>query len=279
MSAFKRLLSSGAPALWLDYADYAGRLLAGGKIPWLDVAALIAWYRKAQGLLKSNVVALPLAPLIEAWLGQHGELLEAMRQKRRVPAPLKTLLADEGLRGHVAETLRGLRASMASVPLALVLASPRLWVSEAYLQAFGADSGPEVGADEADSAAVYIADFLRAFGDAGVDVLLLQESAATEPKDAEELECYRSVLNVSAHYRWACGLQVPAAVAGEVLAKNLDFVIAPLALPGIVNGLMVDAGYWSGQSAPAAPGGGFRFARIPPDIQPETALDRLGALR
>ena len=37
--------------IWLDSHNYAGRLLAGGAPPWLEVAAFVAWQRKTQGLL------------------------------------------------------------------------------------------------------------------------------------------------------------------------------------------------------------------------------------
>jgi hypothetical protein len=35
--------------IWLDSHNYAGRLLAGGAPPWLEVAAFVAWQRKTQG--------------------------------------------------------------------------------------------------------------------------------------------------------------------------------------------------------------------------------------
>jgi hypothetical protein len=45
---------------------------------------------------------------------------------------------------------------------------------------------------------VFIADFLRAFGEAGVDALMLDEVDG----HAADIATYQSVLNLAAHYRW-----------------------------------------------------------------------------
>ncbi|WP_020650921.1 hypothetical protein [Solimonas variicoloris] len=275
MNRFEELLAARA-ALWLDYADYAGALLAGGSAPWLDASALIAWQRKAQGLLRSDVVELPLGAVAAAWLAAHAPLREAMRAKRRAVFPLRTLLADEAWRAHLAELAGGLRASFAAQPLALACPSPRRWLLDAYQAAHG--EAPEIDDDEVESAAVYLADFLRCFGETGVDLLLLQESAASEPGEASALAAYQPVLNVAAHYRWSAGLSAPAGryAGGEA---PLDFVVAPQPAAARYAAQLVPAAYWSGGEAPPCPPGGFRYAGIPGDAQPEAVLQRLAALR
>lgn len=273
MAAFKEQLSSGRRLLWLDYVDYAAQLLSGGRAPWLDSAALVAWYRKAQGLLKSDVVAVPLGRIAAAWVQAHPDLAAALREKKRVLHPLKTLLADAGLRTQLAETLAGLRASLPGSVLALGLPSPRQWTAEVYRLAHGSDA--EVGDDETDSAALYLADFLRAFGDSGVDALLIEETAATEPRSAEQFELYRPVANVAAHYRWALGLLQPQN-AWDAAEPALDFVLAPQASGGRVTGLLLPPAFWSGAAAPAA---AFHYTRIPEQAQPEAVLERLASLR
>lgn len=275
MNRFEELLAARA-ALWLDYADYAGALLAGGSVPWLDASALIAWQRKAQGLLRSDVVELPLGAVAAAWLAAHAPLREAMRAKRRAVFPLRTLLADEAWRAHLAELAGGLRASFAAQPLALACPSPRRWLLDAYQAAHG--EAPEIDDDEVESAAVYLADFLRCFGETGVDLLLLQESDASEPGEAAALAAYQPVLNVAAHYRWSAGLSAPAGryAGGEA---PLDFVVAPQPAVARYAAQLVPAAYWSGGEAPPCPPGGFRYAGIPGDAQPEAVLQRLAALR
>lgn len=272
------VLNAGRRLLWLDAVDYAGALLAGGSIPWLDTAGYLAWSRKTQSLLRADVLSLPLQRVCAAWLQAHPELREAMAAKMRAVFPLKQLLADEALRAHLVDLVRGLRAGSADSPLALECPSPRQWVTVAYAQAHGPQAEVEVGDDEADSAALLMADFLRVFADAGVDLLLLRESAQSEPDTADGLACYQSVLNVAAHYRWAAGLYAPAGRYGGG-DSAMSFVIAPRAQAGGVAARIVDAGFWDSGIAGDLPAQGLIYASVPDGMQPEQVLERLGALR
>lgn len=273
-------LAAGLPApLWLDDTAYADKLLAAGRTPWLDSTEYVAFRRKAQGLLRPDVLLVPIGAFAQAWVAQHPALKDAMTTKKRAVAPARTLLADEALRAHLVETLRGLRAAFANVPLVLAMPSPRAWVIAAYALAFGADAEVEVGGDEADSCAVYVAECLRSFGESGVDGLLLEERAGAEPASAEELDWYQPVINVAGHYRWDLGLRLPTAegFAGE--AHGMQFVVAPHAVAGAAPGLALGAAFWDGEPAPAAPAGGFRFAEVPGDAVPEKVLERVATLR
>lgn len=268
-------LQSAPPALWLDASAYGARLLAGGAAPWLDLAACTAWQRKLQGLLKSEVVGVPAAAVIEAWLAAHPELRTAMTAKSRTVYPLKTLLADEPLRRHLADLLAALRAGLPALPLVLVLPSPRAWVAQAYAQAHGA--AVEVGEDDADSAALYVADFLQTFAEAGLDGLLLVEPDGQPPLGAATLACYQSVANVAAHLRWDLGLSVPALAADcAALPDGWSYAVAPRSLAPSPTAHALPASYWSGT---AAGSGDFIYAAIPADAEPEAVLERLAALR
>jgi hypothetical protein len=265
---------AGGGLLWIDSTDYAAALLAGGAPPWTDVAATLGWLRKAQGLMRSDVVALPLATVIDAVVAQRPALREAMAAKSRLLAPLKALLADEALRAHLVEMVRGLRAGFADGVLALRVPSPRLWPALAHVQAFGEQA--QVSADDADAASVYVADILRSFGEAGVDVLALDESRASVPGSDDDLSCYGAVLNVARHYRWDLGLLQPA--TGDYDASGLDFVIAPEPQRGAPRaGLRLPDSFWSGEGAAM---GALRHVTVPASgLQPEAVLERLSALR
>lgn len=276
MATLTGRITAGGRGLWLDYGAYAARLLANGAVPWLDADAAGAWVRKAQGLLKSDVVMLPVAAVVEQWLRAHPDLVAAMGAKRRTVYALRTLLADDGLREHLAALARVLRSSLSGTPLVLALPSPRLWVGQAFAQAHAGESA-EVDADAVDGAAAYIADFLRGFADSGLDGLLLEESADTEPASAADLQLYQAVLNVAAHYRWELGLRLPQGRFGG--GAGPAFALAPVALPGLVTGLRLPAEFWDGGAAPGCPAGGFRFGEIPAAAQPEAVLERLAALR
>ncbi|HET9692765.1 MAG TPA: hypothetical protein VFP48_00140 [Steroidobacteraceae bacterium] len=267
---------SGA-TLWLDTVDYAGRLLASGRPPWLDAAEFAAWQRKTHGLLGSDVAFVPVTPVVDAWLGAQPALVEAMRGRSRTVYPLKTLLADEALRGHLTAMVRALRGSVRAPVHALTCPSPRDWVRRAYEVAHGA--AIEVGDDEADTAALYVADFLRTFGETGLDALLLVESDASDPGDATATACYQSVLNVARNYRWDIGLALPGH-RWDGAGAEVDFVVAPE--PAVIHGAagrVVPVDFWSGAEAPARAAGQFLFATIPADCAPELVLERLKLLR
>lgn len=275
MASFKEQLSAGQKILWLDYIDYAARLMSGGQVPWLNSAELIAWFRKAQGLLKSDVVALPVGRIAAAWVEKNAALAARMREKKRVLHPLKTLLADDSLRAHITETLAGMRASLQGSTLALAIPSPRRWIGEAYALAHCSADDAEIGDDETDSASMYLADFLRSFGDSGLDVLLIEETAASEPRSAEQFDLYRPVANIAAHYRWALGLQQPEA-AWDGADSALDFVLAPQMQSGRSTGVVLPEAFWAGETSISAV---FRYAKVPEQTNPEIVLERLSALR
>jgi hypothetical protein len=269
-------VSADPGAIWLDYTAYAGRLLAGGNVPWLDSPHWLAWQRAAQNLLKSTMLTLPVAQVMNAWLVAHPELMQAMASKRRPTYPLKTLLAGSGVRELLLELARGLRAAYSAMPYAIVVPSPRAWATLVFRQAHGVS--PEVLDEEAlESAAMYVADFLRVFAGIGADTLLLEESAGEEPVS---LAAYQAVFNVAQHYRWDTGVRLPVGNA-QVAAEHarVGFLIAPTLLPVPRQGIMVDPQFWAGAAPPPLPSGGFFFACITPEAAPEAVLTRLELLR
>jgi len=276
MGVLRDRLDAAEPGLvWLDHTDYTAGQLADGAIPWLDVAAYIELQRRAQTLLKSDVIALALAPACAAWLDAHAPLRAAMGTKRRAIAPLKTLLADQSLRWYLMELADFLSTGLADSPLALVLPSPRRWMSLAYAQAYAGEALIAHGED-AESASMYVADFLRNFGLCGVDVLLLEEAVEFVPRAVEDVAEYQSVLNVAANFRWDTVLRI-AGTPGEVATAAFDLVIAPSAQATVRSGAEVPDDFWSGAAPP--PGGRLRYAVIPARARPETVLERLALLR
>ncbi len=260
--------------VWLDSIGYTARLLEAGKPPWLEIAGFLSWQRKAQSLVRSDVIALPAEPVVAALIARHPQLLSAMTGKSRPLFPLKTLLADALVREHLTEMLTGLRACFPGMPLALIIPSPRRWIALSHAQAFGADAGCEAGADEFESASIYVADFLRAFSESGLDILLLDEAADTEPASSDEIEWYRPVLNVATHYRWSSGLRLPLAGIDPGAVDGVDFLIAPRGLAART-GISTSPSFWAGSPLPPCLPGQFRYVEIPVDANPEFVLDRL----
>jgi hypothetical protein len=257
--------------LWLDYSDYAGRLLGGGEAPWCDAAELIAWYRKAQGLLGADVIALPVGRVAAAWAREHAAVREAMAAGRGKAGALRALLADEPMRQHLRDVFSGLRASFGRSPLALALPAPGAFVGLAHALIHDG-AALEIGEDEIDDGAMYLADFVRAFGDSGIDTVLIEEAAGEIP-DEDTLALYKPMLNIAGHYRWSIGLRLSS--PGSAPPAGFSYLIAP-GPGGERVGVTIPDGFWGGEDAP---GGALRYASVPPDAQPEAVLARLAALR
>lgn len=268
MGTFADRLAGGEVLRWIERTDYCGRLLANGEIPWTDIGAFVSWQRQAEGLIKSDVMEFPLEAFSSAWIQAHPELREAMGQKARTLHALKTLFANEAMRKHIEECLSALAESKGSRLLALSMPSPRAWIDLARAQA-GADTAADIGAEVEESAAMYLADFLRSFAEVKIDMLLLVEG---EP--AGDVGSYQPVLNLAGHYNWDVGLLS----AAPEKANGIAFVIAMENVPGIPTGIAQSAAFWSGAAVAPCSAGGFIYARIPEASAPEAVLERLATI-
>ncbi len=282
MAGLSERLTGAGNGPWLEYIGYAGKLLAGGKVPWTAVDGAMAWLRQSQGLLRSSVVAVPVAIIAAAWLDQNPALRTAMAGKSRTIFPLRTLLADPGLRAHLRGLFEATGASLSSLPLVAVIPSPRAWVGLAYDQAFPGTEA-EIDEDAIDSAASYIADFLRELPQTVVAGILLDESGVASPLSADITGLYQPIFNIANHYRWQVGILAPQpGTAGAIAAAAAgapDFWITTEPVAGKTCGIIVPEAFWSGTAAPARPEGGFRYAAIPSEAQPESVLERLATLQ
>jgi hypothetical protein len=265
--------AAGEKAVWIDYYAYAARLLAGGRIPWLDATAFMAFHSKAQGLLKSGVIALPVEPVVRAVVAADAAIAETMRGKSRTTFPLRKLLEEPALRSALSGLLEPLRAAHAGRPLALLLPSPRAFLALAYGQAFGETA--DISEDDVSSAAVYLADLLREFASIGLDAVVLVESGVTSEADLAELE---PVANKAQDYRWQLGLLDAARVAPLPAASRIDFLISaalPASAPG---GRMLAYGAGAAPTVPPRGAGQFRYVVLDAEAQPEALLGWLAGL-
>ena len=264
--------AAGRVPLWLDDAQYAGTLLAGGAPPWSDASAYCAWRRRAQSLLRSDVLMFPLDAAIIAWLKSHPASVAALQARRRPLYPLKTLLADDGLRTHLSDLIRALRGTSSDVPFALSCRLPGTLAADIFQLAFGEPC--EMDDDDADSASVYLADLLRAFGELGVDGLLLGQLAdvAVAPLDA----FCQPILNLAAHYRWEIGRFQPP----DHPVDGLSFIVTSAPVNDTVpTGIVITAGFWHDERTAEPEAGAFRYAEIPTTLAPDVVLSRLDVLR
>lgn len=264
--------AAGRVPLWLDDAAYSSVLLAGGSPPWSDASAYCAWRRRAQSLLRSDVLVFPLDAAIVAWLEAHPALVASLGARRRPLYPLKTLLADGELRAHLTELIRALRGVSSDLPLALSFRLPGALAADVFQLALGESC--EIEDDDADSASVYIADLLRAFGELGIDGLLM--GRLSDVSDAPLDAFCQPILNLAAHYRWEIGrLQPP-----QHPVDGLSFVVTSASTNNAVpTGTVIDAAFWRDEQTLAPASGAFRYVEIPTTLAPELVLSKLDVLR
>lgn len=270
--------ADGRRLLWINYLDYAGKLLAGGNIQWLDIAECLNWYRKAQGLLKSDILNIDISYICTQFIESDAALLNLMRGKDKSIAPLKELLSYPPLRAHISELVMAARATFPDLMLALVCPAPGGWVKTTYLKAFPESSQLDIGEDEVDYGALYTADFLRIFSGANVDLLLLEDGKLTKEHAEEFMPCYQTIMNLANQYRWRFGIQFSEIVDRAELPL-VDFIVSKISLDGPIHALELDQKFWDNPCGAEHYKSHFLYVSIPISCEPEIVLDSLNMLR
>lgn len=260
-----RASNAGLSLLWVDAVDYGRRLLLNGKpMPWDDVGAYLAFTRRLQSLLESDVLSLNLGAFFRDRVAQTPALASAMGEKRRATFPLRTMLADGSARERLVELATAVTASYPGLPLLLELPAPADWLCAAW-QAAKKGPAPEIDTEIAETAAMYIADFLRCFAGTPVAGLLLHAGAA--PLDPAACQ---PLANVAAHYRWSFGARA------EEPGHGFDFVVADRPVAGCLTGLSHRLG---AGPAPGRPANTFLAVQVDAEAEPNAVLEQLSALR
>jgi hypothetical protein len=275
-----RLLASPsgrACPIWFDAAAYGqAKLLGGGDVPWDSPAELSSFFAKIGAMFGSDAILVDVADIFARRLAADQQLRAAMAARSRPGYALRTLLGDEAARGTATEAVRVLAATSGSIPLVLTVPAPGRWLAAAAREA-GSDPGPP-DTGQAETAAMYSADFLRLFAGTGVDGLLLDEGRAL----AGELihpEAYRPVLNVADHYEWPVLIRTDTAAAwphGPVPDVAVWLGSAGPGEPAGRWGIVADAGFWAGADPPT--GAGVVLAPVPAAADPEAVMKRVRSL-
>lgn len=270
------------PRLWINFNDYTKKLLLGkDENPWTNPAAYMSFYRQAHGLVKAQVVVIDVWDLFQHWIREDSEALPAMAGKRRVTAALKAMLEAYAPRELLAEVITALANNYSSsAPLVMVMPSPRALLVKAHQAANGETAEPDEMS--VDTAAMYVADFLRYFSETELSGVLLVEDPELMPASGAELAWYQPVYNVAKHYRWSVGSYLPTADADFDVPADLAFTIAPSASPlgAKSKGVEVTDLLWGDQAGEPLPSvQGFYYLTIPSDAKPELVLDTLSSLK
>jgi hypothetical protein len=272
--------SGRARSVWFDAVSYGrAKLLGGADVPWTSPAELSSFFAKIGGMFRSDAVLVDLADLFAQRTAADQQLRAAMTTRSRPGYALRTLLADEQARGIAAEAVRVLAATSGPVPLVLTVPTPGRWLVAAAQQAQrdGSDPGPPDAA-QAETAAIYSADFLRMFADTGVDGLLLDEGRVPVGELIHP-EAYRPVLNVADYYEWPVLIQTDASVAwphGPIPGVALWLGSAAPSQPAGRWGVVADADFWEGADPSAE--ADLVLAAVPAEADPEAVMKRVRAL-
>jgi hypothetical protein len=269
--------SGRATPIWFDSLGYCrAKLLAGQPVPWGSPGELAGFSGKAQGMFRSDAVLVDLANLFAWRVADDPELRAAMSSRSRPGYALRTLLADEQARAVAVDAVGVASGRGDATPVVLSMPSPARWLTVSAEQAGQHAAPPDP--DRADTAAMFIADFLRIFATAPVDGLLLTESA-TAAADLIRPEVYRPVFNVTDHYEWPALVCTEAATAwpfGPVAGVAAWVGSAPPAQPAGTWGLFAGDDFWSGADAAGDPD--VVLAVVPAQADPEAVMVRVRAL-
>jgi hypothetical protein len=140
--------------------------------------------------------------------------------------------------------------------------SPLSWLAQMH-ELSGAGTAVELDAEYAETAAMYVADWLRRLSDLPVHTLLLDERW-NGPGDlpATPDAAYTPVTNVAEHYRWAVARRSSGSL--DVLGSTS-------------RGSVIRADFWYSDMEPV-PVGDFLLADLPADARPEFVLSQISRL-
>ncbi|MFH7333947.1 hypothetical protein [Streptomyces sp. KHY 26] len=264
--AFATLLSAPPSgrrtALVVDHQRYAPAVILQGRpVPWTDPVAFAQYTGQVQGLLRPDTTLLDLGAYYDDVLTRDDTLRAGLSARTRTGYALRTLLAHEPTAVAAVE-LAEVVARASATPLVVQIPSPMLWLARTH-ELSGAGPITDLTTDHAETAAMYVADWLRRLAAPPVSMLMLDErdpSAGELPQPDDSV--YAPVANVTDHYRWALGRRT-----GQGVTVGGSGLTGP----------RIPQEFWHGDGV-ALPSGDFLLADIPADAAPETVLAQLAKL-
>ncbi|MBC7763090.1 MAG: hypothetical protein H7201_15115 [Candidatus Saccharibacteria bacterium] len=260
---------SGRPrAVLIDSQDYAQAVMLQNKpIPWHDHTAYANFFSQSQRLLQPDFALLALDRFMSVALARNVPLQIAMAAKPRTGFALRTLLADAATSELVVAFAQVFEKTQ-SEPVVLQIPSPIQWLARTSVYAPQYDA-VELNADDAENAAMYVADWLRGFAGLRLAGVILEDrpvradgheaGAIITPRVA--LDVYSPLANIADHYNWTLGLRDSSSVA----------------LRGTAAGAFIPEEFWYGQNCHLGEGN-FLFGEIPSDAVPEVVLSQMARI-
>ncbi len=246
--------------LLIDDTDYCTAVVRqGAPIPWTDTTMTAAHFDQVRALLDPDALWIDVSRLLGAHTDARPDLVAAMGARTRTGYPLRTLLADSEVLTASREMLETV-AKTARRQLLLHVPSPASWLASAHRVA--GNPLDEVDADRADSASMYIAEWLGQLGSLPIALILLD---ARDSMLAETLAPYTAVANVASHFDWSLAM------------RSADGIHTAAGDPTIG---ILGPEFWTGSADTAhpVPDADVLVTSIPASASPEGVLDQLAKL-
>lgn len=238
-----------ARMLWLDGYDYAVALLRGGEDPWQQPDSIGIFCDEAIKLLSADYLLLPLAPLLERYLGEAGDDGDARAEA------LDEAVGESELPDTIKRAMTALAVAAGAAKIVPVLPGPA---------AIGGDD-----ADALDIASMAMGDILRAVAAVPSGILGMDEP------DEAGLEESGSLFRIAEHA--GCAIMLLGQPDHESAAYCFPAAetVSPLGKGGCQT---IGSAAFAGDAAPDPSADHIRV-QIAPDTAPEFVLERLAALR
>ncbi|MBK7274829.1 MAG: hypothetical protein IPI13_17370 [Actinomycetales bacterium] len=257
-------LSGRAVPLILDHADYGSAvLLQGAPIPWTDLPALVGYLRQVQALLDPDALYLDAGALLFAGAARVPGLIGEMAARSRTGYALRTLLASPELLDFASVTIRTAGDAVRR-EVTLAVPSPARFLMRAHAIA-GTDVA-NVSADQADSASMYLAEWLGKLGSMPLSLVLLDarhtEGDTAELEAAERLADYSAITNVARHLALDLALRTDEG----------------LEVDGDASAAVIPDSFWLAEDPGAPAPAELWLTHVPAQAHPETVLERITLL-
>ncbi|HBI04744.1 MAG TPA: hypothetical protein DDY49_12030 [Paenibacillaceae bacterium] len=276
--------------VWLDFIPYANRLFAAGREDiWSNADTFISNFSHWQGLLRSDILSIPLYDFYADWINENMDLLQTWAGKKATFS-LKKLLAAEKPRKEISDVLIGLHnLYKGAQPFVLRFPSPQKWLQLLHPMV---RPGQELMISEEDIevASMHLAEYLRNFSSHGLSAIVMEENNQLNMMSNQVCTLYQPVFNLAKHYQWSVGIHLEESVDESLeITDKIDFYLFgnsdfTTLLHQWEKGNNIGGGlnrdFWSKQQVlPERLQAKFMYGEVPEDAEPETVLSQLKWLR
>ena len=284
-------VSENNKKVWVDFISYVKRLYTSREESdfWSNPDTFISVYSQGQGLLRSDVLGIPVGDIYFDYLQREQEVAQSWAG-RKITFAQKKLLALEEPRNFLVSVITGLQnLFQGAEPLVLVLPSPQKWL-QLLQQWLGQEHSQSISDYDVEAVSMYIAEFLRGLSTLGLSAIVIDECDSPSIEILEALLYYQPILNIANHYKWSVGIKIREVPEdAETLKSKVNFLLlkdsdfAQMSLfweHGIAIGGGLGKAFWMQNSnSLEVIERGLLYGEIPSETEPEKVLVKLKEVR